>query len=121
MLGTLSIVVRTIFKNSLVAGIFFVIVSYIPLLIHWSPPVGLASIIAGASFPLGGLLIGNYIIEKIGGFSLIRRIKGSPKNNQSFTIMALCGGAILQFLIGDLAGIWYYPQWSLSTYLLIGF
>ncbi|HEX5447737.1 MAG TPA: hypothetical protein VFW90_00855 [Candidatus Saccharimonadales bacterium] len=121
MLGTLTIVFRTIFRNDLIGGLFFILLSYVPLATGWSPAPGVASLIIGAAFPLGGLMIGNYITVKLGGFSLISRIRHSSQNNQSFTLMALAGGAILQFLIGDLAGIWYYPQWSLSTYLLIGF
>lgn len=117
----LSWSIRTIFKSDLIAGLFLVVLSYLPL---FFPQVGsgkIGSLAIGASFYLGALLIGNHITVRMGGFSLISRVRGNRRNNRSFTVSVIGMALFFSLIAADLGGLWYFPYWSTTDYFFIGF
>ena len=118
----LSWSIRKIFRrHDIVAGLTLIVVSYTPFVFRTTTFNNFTSLIIGLSFPLGVMLVANQIVIKLGGFSPISLIRGNPANNRNFTIVLVAFGAILGFIAADLGGLWYFPYWSASTYLLIGF
>ncbi len=113
--------VRRIFRNDLLAGICLVVFSYLPLLFPNSRFNRFSSIIIGASYYLGVLLLGNYATVKLGGFSLISRIRGNRTNNRNFTKVILLGAIFFSLIAADLGGLWYFPYWTTTDYWFIGF
>jgi|GEM_PF-1552713 len=118
----LSWSIRIIFKSDLIAGLLCLLFSYTPLAfpsLNISGKIG--SLVIGAFFYLGVLLIGNYITRRLGGFSLITKIRGSPRNNRSFTGVIWGGAVFFSLIAADLGGLWYFPYWSPTDYVFIGF
>lgn len=114
--------IRSLFRNDLLAGICLLLFSYVPLVfpsLNISGKIG--SLVIGASFYLGALLIGNHITVKLGGFSLISRIRGSSRNNRNFTEVIWGGAIFFSLIAADLGGLWYFPYWSATDYVFIGF
>lgn len=117
----LSWAIQTVFRSDLIAGAVLIIFSYLPLLRPNVVSGKIGSLVIGAAFYLGALLIGNHITLKLGGLSLISRVRGNRINNRSFT-MAVIGMALFFSLIAaDLGGLWYFPYWSTTDYFFIGF
>jgi hypothetical protein len=112
--------IRYIFRNDLLAGCFFIALSYLPFLLPKTSS-GMGALAIGASFYLGALFIANYVIKKLGGRSIVSLVRGSPKNNQNFTFISIALGAFMGFIASDLGGLWYFPYWSATTYFVIGF
>lgn len=114
--------IRSIFgKNDLIAGVFFVLFSYGGFLFPLSSINKVSSLIFGASYYLGVLLLGNYITVKLGGFSIISRILGSTKEKDNFIKVTIICGLLFSLVAADLGGFWYFPYWSTFDYILIGF
>ena len=114
--------IRILFRrHDILAGVCLIIISYLPFRFPNIRFDNFTSLLIGVSFPLGVLLIANQAVIHLGGFSPLRLIRGSRVNNHSFTIVCIVFGAILEFVAADLGGLWYFPYWSVSTYMLIGF
>src|SRR3990167_6552465 len=112
---------RVVFKNDLIAGCFLVLASYTPFLFQQVDYGLIGSLIVAAAFFLGILMISNFITVRLGGFSLVYRIRGSPKNNRNFILISIIIGLFFSFISADLGGLWYYPHWTTTSYYVIGF
>ena len=90
-------IIRKIFINDLIAGMFFICLSYLSFIFPLSFYGKISSLIVGASFYLGVLFIGNFITIKLGGFSLIDKIFKSSKEKESFIILSCFMGVFFAF------------------------
>jgi len=113
--------IRLIFRSDLTGGIFFLALSFLPLL-RKNAEYGLISSLAIASFFfIGVLLVSNFLTVSIGGFSLISSVRGKRRNNRHFIAVSATIGLLFSFITADLGGLWYYPHWSIASYYIIGF
>lgn len=107
--------------NRLIPGIFFTTLSYFGFLLPISYYGKISSLIMGASFYMGVMLLGDYLIVRLTGTSLIHNIFKSPKETRSFITISALMGLVFGFVAADLGGLWYFPYWSIIDYIIIGF
>lgn len=104
----------------LISGIVLIIVSFLSFGFTEQLDTK-SSLFFGASYYLGGLIIANWIIIKIKGFSLISRIIHNKRVFFNFFIICSIGGVIFSLVVSALGGFWYFPFWTTQNYFIFGY
>lgn len=112
---------RFLVVGECIGGIFMVAVSYLPHL-QASQTYGFwSSLIYGALYYAGGILLSNFAIRKMSGHSMMKDILGSRKNRWSFIKLGLIGAVPFSLAISTFGGLWYFPHWSAAEYYVLGY
>lgn len=108
-------------KNELIAGIFFLIISFSGFLFPKESMTIISATIFGGAFYLGIILISDCLTLKLARFSILGKVLKSNKEKKTFYIFTSICGAIFSFIIADLGGLWYFPYWSTTDYFIIAY
>ena len=52
---------------------------------------------------------------------MIDKIFRSSREKENFIVFTCLAGIFFGFIAADLGGLWYFPYWSVTNYLIIGF
>ena len=107
--------------SDLIAGVFFVALSFAAFLIPHSAFTKFSSLLVGASFYLGVLLISSWYIFAQHHPSVFGGIFRHRRERNIFLALCLLMGTFFGFIVSDLGGFWYFPYWSATDYVLIGY
>ncbi|MFS8131401.1 MAG: hypothetical protein ACMG57_05510 [Candidatus Dojkabacteria bacterium] len=110
-----------IFRKRLLSGIILTVISFGGFLIDIKDHTLFTSIFFGGAFYLGFMFIADWITIRFAGISIISSIYSNQKHKLRFTIATLVGGALFGFMAADISGFFYFPYWSYSDYVIIGF
>lgn len=108
---------NALFRNRHILGIASLIVSLAPYVSGLK--TGAVVTIAYGFYVSGIIYLCDYITEKIGGWSFIKRMMISNRRTIIYILVAAIGGAFLDGIMNFLGGYWYYPYWSKTFYLVI--
>lgn len=109
---------RSIHKK-LMLGIACIVVSYAGLL--YSGYTVFTSLLIGALFYEGVILISDYIVQKAGVVSVRALMRRNRKEILSFLLFGAVTGMLMNLVLSELGGLWYFPYWSTTVYILFGF
>ena len=104
-----------------VGGLVMVAASYLP---HFQSPRDYGfwgSLLFGALYYGGGILLSNYAIMKMSRRSMLQAILGTRKNRWSFIKLGLIGAVPFSLAVSTFGGLWYFPHWSAIDYYVLGY
>lgn len=117
----LRLILKPFLDNKLLAGLFFLVASYIPHMIGPHDYGFWGSLLFGAFYYVGGIFLADHIIIKLSGRSLLDQITGTKGQRWSFIKLGLLGAIPFSLAVSTFGGLWYFPHWSAVDYYVLGY
>ncbi|HSW37494.1 MAG TPA: hypothetical protein VLG37_03965 [Candidatus Saccharimonadales bacterium] len=112
---------KPFFGNELLAGIVFLVVSFVPRFLPKQDYGFWRSLLFGAAYYVGGIFIANYVVVKLSGHSMINEIFNTKERRWSFIKLGLLGAIPFSLAVSTFGGLWYFPHWSAVDYYVLGY